>query len=416
VSEGLGGWFGFAASLLILAPLSGCAGSVAVRDPAPVIAAFRDTLATYYEEKRLREQESYASSFPPRHLAERRARAGARLIEALERVGYEVSRVQAQAGLSGIAPRVERFVHRHTELTFGRVDAPRQGQRIDANAYPGSFLIAEDVTREVRRPLRVAGIEADYHRIAFRRMLCPPYEAWLGERAGAAGGPGVFWAEGVVYLDQGRLERSADALLFDRVDALRGALARARKARGGQLAREAADALRWRAVEPLVLETARLAGPERAARFARARGEELTELTVCAAVLGTPREGVSGMEQHAAALIAVLDGRSPTGALATIVQLHAQGRSVGSRALFDLLSALEVADLDWSSVQAKPGETSPEELRLEAAAREAVVTDAMLRTLLELDEERLRKAARRSALVRRARKAPGASGPGSASR
>jgi hypothetical protein len=194
------------AIVALLAGLAaGCESAPAV-DPGPVVAAFRDCLYSYYEARTLT-----ARPEPP--LLERRARAGAALISALERKGVEVKEDDARAGLAGLAPLVERFLHTETDLAFAEIEPPAPlapGERRRANDFPGSYLVADGVAREVGREVSDGARRARYHAVLYDRALVLPYDEW------ARAAPGLHRVADVVYLArEGRpsdeVERRLDA-------------------------------------------------------------------------------------------------------------------------------------------------------------------------------------------------------------
>jgi hypothetical protein len=198
----------------LLALAAGCAAEPAV-DAGAVVAAFRDCLYTYYEQRASGER-------PDRPLLERRARAGAALIGALERRGARVTEAEAREGLAGIAPRVERLLHTRTDLDFAEIEPPAPppvpGAPRRANDFPGSYLVSEGVSREPERTAGEGGRAVRYHLITYDRALVLPYDQWLAARNRPdARFPGaVHRVERFVYIERGGIAEAEIARLADR--------------------------------------------------------------------------------------------------------------------------------------------------------------------------------------------------------
>ncbi|GIW71582.1 MAG: hypothetical protein KatS3mg102_1124 [Planctomycetota bacterium] len=320
---------------------------------------------------------------PPLELLRRRARAGAELIERLGRAGLHVPPAAAAAGLGGLAPFVERYVHTRTPHGFAYLGGAERDPLQPANAFPGSFLLVQAPERQAGLELELAGRRVRYHLVVYDRVLVPCYEAW---RAGCR--PAVQDAEeqplvrlfgDVVWVDRGRLAALAEERLYGRAayyrelarrypePAARLALpARARAA----LAR---DLLRWRALQGLYRTTHVLAPAERARRFACARTRTEARTAAAWLLFSATRDPV---RRQAQAALALLEGPEPLDALATLVGLYAgPAPAVAEPALRAYLAAVH-PELDLQTALAYLPEARPEDCR--AAVRHALRPGGLL--------------------------------------
>ncbi len=331
-----------------------------------VVAAFADTLLTYYEEQRRREAAGWRGDAPPEGLAKARAYAGARLIEALSKAGAEVPETAARRGLRGLAPIVERYVHTRTALAFATIapaeplPAGRAGTSAEANAFPGSFLVAGSVERETGKTLALAGgIEGRYHLVAYDATVVEPYDAFVARRAGAPLPIAARVHGDVVYLDRAAIRDIGRRFL---ATAARYRALESRARAGGPLTlAEAKDTLRARSLEGVS------SLDDFVARYGLEQERHAAAVLVVRAAAPPAPDGAEA--RALLALAGSADGDlDPRGPIATAIGLKLAGLRAGDLAIAALGRALGLAgDAPEAELARRLVDATPEALKARAA-------------------------------------------------